>query len=71
MSCRNLARRQAPVDNRLRDKVAVIGDGNGGICLAAAREFKARRAKIVIFGRNSQTLDQAAALLGDDSPGSG
>ena len=55
------------MDNRLRDKVAVITGGNSGIGLATAREFKSHGAKIVIFGRNRQTLDQAAALLGDDT----
>ncbi len=51
---------------KLRDKVAVITGGNSGIGLATAREFMANGAKIVIFGRNRQTLDQAAASLGAD-----
>jgi NAD(P)-dependent dehydrogenase (short-subunit alcohol dehydrogenase family) len=51
---------------RLTNKVAVITDGNSGIGLAIAREFKANGAKVVIFGRSRLTLDQAKAGLGDD-----
>jgi NAD(P)-dependent dehydrogenase (short-subunit alcohol dehydrogenase family) len=50
---------------RLAGKVAVITGGNSGIGLATAHEFKANGAKVAIFGRNKQTLDQAAAALGD------
>ena len=50
---------------RLQDRVAVITGGNSGIGLATAREFKANGAKLVIFGRNRQTLDEAAAALGN------
>jgi len=55
------------VAGKLQDKTAVITGGNSGIGLATAREFKANGAKVVIFGRNRQTLDEAAARLGDDS----
>jgi NAD(P)-dependent dehydrogenase (short-subunit alcohol dehydrogenase family) len=51
---------------KLANKIAVITGGNSGIGLATAREFKANGAKVVIFGRNRTTLDQAAATLGDD-----
>lgn len=51
---------------KLQDKVAVITGGNSGIGLASAREFRANGAKVVIFGRSRQTLDQAAASLGSD-----
>lgn len=51
---------------KLQDKVAVITGGNSGIGLATAREFRANGAKVVIFGRSQQTLDQAAASLGND-----
>jgi len=49
---------------KLVDRVAVITGGNSGIGLATAREFKANGAKVVIFGRSRETLDQAAASLG-------
>jgi NAD(P)-dependent dehydrogenase (short-subunit alcohol dehydrogenase family) len=52
---------------KLEGKVAVITGGNSGIGLATAREFKANGAKVGIFGRNQQTLDRAAASLGDDT----
>jgi NAD(P)-dependent dehydrogenase (short-subunit alcohol dehydrogenase family) len=49
---------------KLKDRVAVITGGNSGIGLATARTFQANGAKVVIFGRNRATLDQAAAGLG-------
>jgi len=55
------------MSSKLQGKIAVITGGNSGIGLATAREFKANGAKLVIFGRNRQTLDEAAALLGDDT----
>jgi NAD(P)-dependent dehydrogenase (short-subunit alcohol dehydrogenase family) len=51
---------------KLLNKVCVITGGNSGIGLATAREFRANGAKVVIFGRSRQTLDQAAASLGSD-----
>ncbi|HYL72652.1 MAG TPA: SDR family oxidoreductase [Bryobacteraceae bacterium] len=52
---------------KLHNKIAVITGGNSGIGLATALEFKANGAKVVIFGRSRQTLDRAAARLGDDA----
>jgi NAD(P)-dependent dehydrogenase (short-subunit alcohol dehydrogenase family) len=49
---------------RLENKVAVITGGNSGIGFATAREFAANGAKLVIFGRDRRTLDQAANTLG-------
>lgn len=51
---------------KLQHKVAVITGGNSGIGLATAREFRANGAKVIIFGRSRQTLDEAAAGLGND-----
>ncbi len=50
---------------RLQDKVALITGGNAGIGLATARLFVAEGAKVVITGRNRETLDAAARELGD------
>jgi NAD(P)-dependent dehydrogenase (short-subunit alcohol dehydrogenase family) len=51
---------------KLAGKVAVIAGGNSGIGPATAREFKANGAKVVIFGRSRETLDQAVTSLGSD-----
>src|SRR5215813_5928032 len=52
---------------KLQNKVAAITGGNSGIGLATAMEFKANGAKVVIFGRNRRTLDEAIARLGGDA----
>jgi len=49
---------------KLLNRVCIITGGNSGIGLATAREFKANGAKVVIFGRNRQTLDLVTATLG-------
>jgi NAD(P)-dependent dehydrogenase (short-subunit alcohol dehydrogenase family) len=51
---------------KLHNKVAVITGGNSGIGLAIAREFKENGAKIAIFGRSQETLEQAAQHLSGD-----
>jgi len=51
---------------KLQARVAVITGGNSGIGLATTREFNANGAKVVLFGRSQQTLNQAAAGLGSD-----
>jgi len=43
--------------NKLNGKVAVITGGNSGIGLATAKLFQREGAKIVITGRNQNTLD--------------
>lgn len=50
---------------KLENKVAVVTGGNSGIGLATAKAFKDEGAKVVIFGRNQETLDSAAQELGD------
>jgi NAD(P)-dependent dehydrogenase (short-subunit alcohol dehydrogenase family) len=52
---------------KLQDKVAVITGGNSGIGLATALAFQAEGGRIVVFGRNRETLDAAAASLGRDA----
>lgn len=52
---------------RLNQKVAAITGGNSGIGLATAKEFRANGARVAIFGRNQNTLDQASASLGADA----
>jgi NAD(P)-dependent dehydrogenase (short-subunit alcohol dehydrogenase family) len=50
--------------DKLKDKVAVVTGGNSGIGLATAKEFAAQGAKVVISGRDSRTLEIAAAEIG-------
>ena len=50
---------------KLQDKVAVITGGNSGIGRAVAESFAAQGAKVAIFGRNQETLNETAAALGD------
>ena len=50
---------------RLSNKVAVITGGNSGIGLATARQFVNEGARVVITGRNEQTLREAKDQIGD------
>ena len=50
---------------KLKDKVAVITGGSSGIGLAIADVFKCEGAKVVISGRNPETLAAAERRLGD------
>lgn len=50
----------------LEGKVALITGGNSGIGLATAREFHANGARVVISGRNRQTLEEVARQMGDN-----
>ncbi|MET3965026.1 MULTISPECIES: SDR family oxidoreductase [Bradyrhizobium] len=49
---------------RLKNKTALITGGNSGIGLATAKLFVAEGAKVIITGRNKETLEAAAKELG-------
>jgi len=51
--------------SRLEKKTVVITGGNSGIGLAAARASAAEGAKVIITGRNQETLSQAAGEIGE------
>ncbi|MBI1762973.1 MAG: SDR family oxidoreductase [Acidobacteria bacterium] len=51
---------------RFTGKVAVITGGNSGIGLATAKAFAAEGAKVVISGRDEQTLAAAKQEIGGD-----
>src|SRR5260221_1905737 len=50
----------------LEGKVAVVTGGNSGIGLATARAFHANGAKVVISGRDRETLEEVSRQLGHD-----
>ncbi len=54
---------------KLKNKVAVITGGNSGIGLGVAKLFISEGAKVVITGRNQQTLDAAVSELGSNAFG--
>jgi NAD(P)-dependent dehydrogenase (short-subunit alcohol dehydrogenase family) len=51
---------------KLEGKVAVITGGNSGIGLATAKEFREQGARVVITGRDQETLDEAKRSIGGD-----
>lgn len=54
---------------KLNNKVALITGGTSGIGYATAREFIREGAKVMITGRNRQTLDEAVESLGENAYG--
>jgi NAD(P)-dependent dehydrogenase (short-subunit alcohol dehydrogenase family) len=52
---------------RLKNKTALITGGNSGIGLETARVFIAEGAKVIITGRNKETLAQAEKELGPNA----
>ena len=52
---------------KLDNRVAVVTGGNSGIGAAVAQELNRLGAKVVIFGRNKETLDATRATLDDDA----
>ena len=53
----------------MQNKIAVVTGGNSGIGLATAKEFKAQGARVIIMGRNSSAVAQAASDIGGDTLG--
>ena len=53
--------------NRLANKTALITGGNSGIGLATAKLFVAEGARVIITGRNRETLEAAANELGPNA----
>ncbi|HDR9114846.1 TPA: SDR family NAD(P)-dependent oxidoreductase, partial [Burkholderia territorii] len=50
---------------RFEGKTVLVTGGNSGIGLAAARAFAAEGARVIITGRDEQTLAAARESLGD------
>jgi len=55
--------------NQLNKKIAVVTGGSAGIGFAAAKEFIAQGAKVVITGRNQTAIDEAVNKLGNHAIG--
>ena len=59
-------RKEMRVMSSLAGKVALVSGGNSGIGLATARAFHNNGAKVVISGRDRETLEEVARQLGPD-----
>ncbi|KRF21141.1 hypothetical protein ASG90_01675 [Nocardioides sp. Soil797] len=55
------------MDLRLNDKAALVTGGNRGIGLAVARALSGEGVRVAILGRDSQTLAEAATVVGPDT----
>jgi len=54
---------------KLEGKTAIVTGGNSGIGFATAQEFLAQGAKVIITGRNEQSVKDAIAQLGENAYG--
>src|SRR5690606_16476284 len=54
---------------KLKGKIAVVTGGSSGIGFATAQEFINQGAKVVITGRNQESLDKAVKELGKNAIG--
>src|SRR6266540_4239387 len=55
------------MDQRFKDKVAVVTGGNSGIGLATAKAFIREGARVAITGRSDTTLKTAQKELGPEA----
>lgn len=55
--------------NKLKNKVAIVTGGNSGIGFAAAQEFVAQGAEVIITGRNQTAVEEASKQLGNGTKG--
>lgn len=55
--------------SQLKEKIAVVTGGSAGIGFAAAKEFIAQGAKVVITGRSQTAIDEAVVKLGSNAIG--
>ncbi len=55
--------------SNLQGKVAVVTGGNSGIGLATAQRFIDEGARVVILGRNGESLERAVSTLGKNARG--
>lgn len=53
--------------SQFKDKVVVVTGGNSGIGAAVVKNFSNAGAKLVVFGRNQQTLDEVSSSLSSEN----